>query len=133
MKRSPKKGYVYLLQCTTDSTAYKYGCTTLTPALRCKKINSENKKFNFKVIAAFKSFDIFKDETEIKWNMLPSGIGSFSEYFYSWGDFTYTKSELINMFLVAGGVLEVEHEMVCVECNRSKGAKSLSEVIYQMV
>lgn len=112
MKRKAKRGYVYLLQCTIDNTAYKYGCTTLTPLIRCKKINSDNKKFNFKVIASFKSFDIFKDETCIKWNMLPQGIGAFSEFFYSWGDFTYTKEELINMFLFAGGVLEKDNEMV---------------------
>lgn len=104
-KRNAKKGYVYLLQCKNDNTAYKYGCTTLTPKERCKKINSENKKFDFIVIASFKSFDIFADENNIKWNMLPSGIGSFSEFFYSWGDFNYTKEEIISMFLTTGGII----------------------------
>tara|TARA_R100001244_G_scaffold128475_1_gene99401 strand:- start:721 stop:1065 length:345 start_codon:yes stop_codon:yes gene_type:complete len=112
IKRKQKNGYVYLLGCSIDCKAYKYGCTTLTPKVRCKKINSENKQFNFKVIASFKSFDIFKDENNIKWNMLPCGIGSFSEFFYSCGDFTYTRSQLINMFLVTGGVLEKDNEVV---------------------
>ena len=105
-RRKPKQGYVYLLQCKNDNTAYKYGCTTLTPESRCKKVNSENKKFDFKVIASFKSFDIFTDENNIKWNMLPYGIGAFSEFFYSWGDFTYTKDEIISMFLITAGILE---------------------------
>jgi len=108
-KRTPKKGYVYLLQCKKDCSAYKYGCTTLTPEKRCAKINSEKKgQFDFEVIAAFKSFDIFADENNIKWNMLPLSAGAFGEFFYSWGDMKFTREEIINDFLVTGGVITAQ-------------------------
>ena len=105
-KRNPKKGYVYLLKCKKDPTAYKYGCTTLHPQKRCLKINSEKKgRFDFEVIASFKSFDVFSDENNMKWNLLPFNAGAFGEIFYSWGDMVFTKEKIIYDFLVTGGVI----------------------------
>lgn len=49
--------------------------------------------------------------------------------------FTFKQMELDHIVpLSKGGKHEIKNcKMACVKCNRSKGAKSLSEVIYQMV
>lgn len=105
--RKPKKGYVYLLQSASDSSLFKYGCTTLTPECRCKKVNSDRKGDNFEVIACFKSFDIFKDEKNIKEKMLPWGAGYLGEVF-NIGDFEEFKSgaDIMMKFLITGGVIK---------------------------
>ena len=104
-KRKPKKGYVYLLQCQKDNDNYKYGCTTLTPEKRCVAVNYSHKEYDFKVIAAFRSNDIFADEHNIRLNMLPGGVGVFGEFFSSAYDMTFTKEGIINDFLKAAGVI----------------------------
>jgi hypothetical protein len=103
-KRKPKNGYVYLAKSTLQDGYYKYGCTTLTPDKRCKKINSENKGFNFTVIASFKSSDIFTDENKIKWNILPNSFGAMGEFMqinFNVPDFEElpTEESLIDKFL----------------------------------
>lgn len=51
------------------------------------------------------------------------------------GKFTFKQMELDHIVpLSKNGKHEIKNcKMACVKCNRSKGAKSLSEVIYQMV
>ena len=81
--RVPKKGWVYLLKAqkkTGEKAHYKYGCTTLTPQQRCKKINNVKKGFDFRVLSEFKSNDIFSDENAVKWKILPFGLGALSEF-----------------------------------------------------
>ena len=111
-RRKAKLGYVYLVQSQSKESIYKYGCTTLRPGIRCKKLNSERKGMDFKVISSYKSFDIFNDENTIKWHLLPSGFGALGEMFeISFGDDPSfveipTKDKLIERFLLVGGVLE---------------------------
>jgi len=108
--RKPKKGYVYLLENTEPSEyrVYKYGCTTLTPEKRCKRVNYEQKQwgYEFKVIAAFKSFDIYKDEHTVRCDILRAGIGMLSEVFnVDEHEEMPTTDCVIKRFLKLGGVL----------------------------
>ena len=109
-RRKPKKGFVYLLKniSGSDDTIYKFGCTTVSPDVRCKKLNSENKKwgYEFKVIVAFKSFDIFTDEHNIRCEILFCGAGMISEIFSTeLDDDLNSESDVIERFLKLGGVL----------------------------
>lgn len=108
-KRKPKQGYVYLLKNINenDQPIYKFGCTTLTPEKRCSRVNFECKKYNynFVVIAAFKSFDIYTDEHTVRQNILQAGIGMLSEVFTSdVDDYLNSDLDVINRFLRLGGV-----------------------------
>jgi hypothetical protein len=110
LKRKPKKGFVYLLKNKSgnDDTVYKFGCTTVNPDARCKKVNSDNKKYGyeFKVIAAFKSFDIFTDEHKIRCGILFCGAGMLSEIFSrDMDDDLECDYDVINRFLKLGGVI----------------------------
>ena len=105
--RKPKKGYVYLLQSALNTSVFKYGCTTLTPEKRCKKVNQENNGMNFSVIACFKSFDIFNDERIIKGDILPGGAGFLGEIFdISECDELETGTDVMMKFLMVGGVVK---------------------------
>lgn len=109
-RRKPKKGFVYLLKNTggSDDTIYKFGCTTVSPDVRCKKINSENKEcgYKFDVIASFKSFDIFTDEHKIRCEILFCGAGMLSEIFSTdMDDDLNSTSDVLERFLKLGGVL----------------------------
>lgn len=109
-KRKPKKGYVYLLENISgnDNTVYKFGCTSINPDVRCKRVNSENKKwgYEFKVIASFKSFDIYKDEHNIRCEILFCGTGMISEVFSTeLDDDLNCKADVIARFLKLGGVI----------------------------
>lgn len=108
-KRKPKQGYVYLLKdIHGGDLIYKFGCTTLTPEKRCKRVNTEYKKYGneFKVIASFKSFDIYADESEVKANILFAGIGFLSEVFsLECDEDLKCETDVINRFLKIGGVL----------------------------
>ena len=113
-KRVNKSGYVYLLESKAKRGSFKFGCTTLSPKKRCLKINSERKGFDFEVIASFKSFDIFKDESNVRHDILPLGLGRFSEFFsldYV-GDEAFSeipnRAELIKRFFKYGGVVGVD-------------------------
>lgn len=79
--RKPKKGYVYLLQSTTDRSSFKFGCTSLNPERRCSAINHKHQGSKFEVIARFSSSNIFKDECDVKGDLLPYGYGFVSEFF----------------------------------------------------
>ena len=105
--RKPKRGYVYLLQSQLYTSTFKYGCTTLTPEKRCKKVNQENKGLNFTVIACFKSFDIFSDERVIMEDMLPDGGGYLGEIFdISECDEFERGTDVMQKFLMVGGVIK---------------------------
>lgn len=107
-KRKPKQGYVYLLKDTNNDTIYKFGCTTLTPEKRCKRVNVEHKKYGyfFKVIASFKSFDIYQDENIVRAKILCAGIGCLSEVFSTdFDDDLNCESDVVYRFLKVGGVL----------------------------
>ena len=80
-RRKPKKGYVYLLQSTIDRSSFKFGCTSLTPERRCSAINHKHQGSKFEVVARFQSLDIFKDECDVKGDLLPYGYGFISEFF----------------------------------------------------
>ena len=110
-KRKPKQGYVYLLKNTNKNKhpIYKFGCTTLTPEKRCSKVNSELKKhnYNFVVISAFKSFDIYADEHAVRQNILQAGMGMLSEVFTSdVDDCLNSDSDVVSRFLQLGGVIK---------------------------
>ena len=87
-KRTPKKGWVYLLQSTDrcinegfeDLSMYKYGATTKTFTERCRAINSHSKDYKYKPIAAFMSDDIYNDENRVAWGIISHGLGKLSEY-----------------------------------------------------
>ena len=109
-RRKPKLGYVYLLKNTSgnDETIYKFGCTSVNPDVRCKKLNSDNKKwgYEFEVIAQFKSFDIYADEHKVRCEILFCGAGMLSEVFSTtMDDALKCKSDVINRFLKLGGVI----------------------------
>lgn len=82
---------------------YKYGCTTKTPEARCKRVNATCDYAKFKVIASFKSFDIFNDESSVGNNILWAGIGNLGEIFPP----AHGESEevILRRFLIIGGVL----------------------------
>lgn len=65
-KRSPKKGFVYLLR-STCGKYYKYGASR-NPKLRLHNINSVN-PFGVKFVIIYQIFhkDIFNLEAEFKW------------------------------------------------------------------
>ena len=110
-KRKPKQGYVYLLKnvSESDSRVYKFGCTTITPEKRCAKVNSEraDSGYKFKVIASFKSFDIYADECKVKHKILNAGMGMISEIFTSdVDDGLNSDGDVIKRFLLIGGVIE---------------------------
>jgi len=108
-RRKPKQGYIYLLKDLNDpnGATYKFGCTTLEPEKRCKRVNYEKAgKFNFKLICSFKSFDIYSDESKLKWDILPAGMGALGEVFNSSIDEDLTcTSDVIERFLTVGGVI----------------------------
>lgn len=109
-KRKPKLGYVYLLKNTTesDTSVYKFGCTSVCPNVRCKKINQEIKQcgYKFEVVAQFKSFDIYTDEHKIRCDILSCGAGMISEIFsIDLDDDLNCESDVINRFLKLGGVI----------------------------
>lgn len=99
-KRKAKKGFVYLLKSNNVEHLYKYGCTTLTPEKRCKKINSGKEGIHdFEVIASVVSKDIFNDEIKVKCDILPCGIGYLGEIFDCTDfDFMHTEDLVINKF-----------------------------------
>lgn len=109
-KREPKKGYVYLLEntATSEYRLYKFGCTTTTPDKRCRRINAETAKYGyeFRVVAAFKSFDIFTDEHLVRVKILRSAMGMLGEIFgVTEDDGMPTTKDVIDRFLMIGGVL----------------------------
>jgi len=109
--RKPKKGYVYLLKNISgnDDTVYKFGCTTVSPEVRCKKINSENKRwgYEFEVISSFKSFNVFADENKVRGGILFCGAGMISEIFSTdLDDDLNCKTDVVNRFLKLGGVIK---------------------------
>lgn len=110
-RRKPKKGYVYLLKNISGNgdSIYKFGCTTVSSSVRCKKINSENKKYGYKfvVIAEFKSFDIFSDEHKIRCEILFCGAGMLSEIFSTdFDEDLNCKADVVERFLKLGGVIK---------------------------
>jgi len=112
-KRKPKQGYVYLLKDDNDyqGKTYKFGCTTLTPEKRCKRVNIEKKEYgyNFRVIASFKSFDIYSDEHKVRCEILNSGAGMLSEIFNTCLDDQLNfEADVVKRFLFIGGVLTKE-------------------------
>lgn len=107
-RRKNKRGFVYLLESTQSDLLefpqlYKYGCTTLTPVKRCKAVNSSCKYATFKVIAAFRSVDIYGDENKVAYAVKDGGFGRMSEIFSP--DEGCDKEEIIHRFLEAGEVL----------------------------
>jgi len=107
-KRRAKKGYVYLLESVEvyskdTETAYKYGCTSITPMYRCKVINQSQKDYKFAPIACFKSDDIYADETKVAKGIIPYPFGLFSEIFVD-AD-RLGKEQLICRFLKIGGCI----------------------------
>lgn len=106
-KRKPKKGYVYLLQSSSNTNLFKFGCTTLTPEKRCKKVNQDNPSAFFGVISCFKSFDIFSDENNIKHGLLPGGAGLLGEIFdISDCDDFKNGTDVMQKFLMVAGVIK---------------------------
>jgi hypothetical protein len=103
-KRTPKKGYVYLLQSMTDIYTYKYGCTRHNPEARCKTINKIRKGLDFKLISVFRSNDIFKSESNVKWEVINSFKIIDGELFPDLDGIG--RDEVIKIFLTAGGVIK---------------------------
>ena len=105
--RKTKIGFVYLLQSASSTSIFKYGCSTVSPESRCKKVNQDNKGLDFTVIACFKSFDIFHDEKIVKWDLFDSGAGFAGEIFdiSETGEFE-TGQEVMLKFLMVGGVIK---------------------------
>ncbi len=82
---------------------YKYGCTTRTPEIRCKGVNRSCDYAKFKVIAAFRSNDIYADENTVAYAVKMGGFGRMSEIFSP--DEDSDKAEIVRRFLKAGKVL----------------------------
>jgi hypothetical protein len=109
-RKKPKLGYVYLLEniAHSEHRIYKFGCTSLTPAKRCKRVNYEQAQygFEFKVIAAFKSFDIYTDEHQVRLKILDCGAGVLSEVFLvNVTDELPETIDVMNRFLTIGNVI----------------------------
>jgi hypothetical protein len=107
-RRKGKRGFVYLLESISSDLTdfpdlYKYGCTTLTPEIRCKAVNRSCDYAKFKVIAAFRSIDIYADENKVAYAVKMAGFGRMSEIFSP--DEDSDKTEIVRRFLKAGKVL----------------------------
>lgn len=79
--RKAQKGYIYLLK-SKCGNYFKFGCTRYKYNIknRVACANRKNQLARFQLVALFKSRDIFKDENELKWNILPHGLGALSEF-----------------------------------------------------
>lgn len=108
-KRKSKIGHVYLLESTKVDDdlgfpkLYKYGCTTKTPEIRCKRVNIGCSYADFKLIAAFRSIDIYADENAVAYAVKDGGFGRLSEIFNP--DEDCDKDEVMRRFLKAGRVI----------------------------
>ena len=72
-QRKAKKGHVYLLAFKDDIediTHYKYGCTTLTPEARCKRVRRESREPRNEVVASKESSDAYGCEHKIRMDLL---------------------------------------------------------------